>query len=157
MGLNWICFCCYCVFLLYFTPVKSVVCGLDGFQNSLSHSRGLERGGVQTLINKLGLSDMFQTLLSYLQILAGVYSIYPWVGRCSPAPHTLTLFWYSVEDIRRTYAQAVYHPRKDTLSKTKIDKLNTPIKTKMMKSIPSLRQKSRKTYPGWPHVPIKPL
>ena len=27
----------------------------------------------------------------------------------------------------------------------------------MIKSIPCLRQKSRKTYPGWPHVPIKPL
>ena len=27
----------------------------------------------------------------------------------------------------------------------------------MINSIPCLRQKSRKTYPGWPHVPIKPL
>ena len=27
----------------------------------------------------------------------------------------------------------------------------------MIKSIPCLRQKSRKTYPGWTHVPIKPL
>ena len=27
----------------------------------------------------------------------------------------------------------------------------------MIKSVPCLRQKSRKTYPGWPHVPIKPL
>ena len=26
----------------------------------------------------------------------------------------------------------------------------------MVNSIPCLRQKSRKTYPGWPHVPIKP-
>ena len=28
---------------------------------------------------------------------------------------------------------------------------------KKIKSIPCLRQKSRKTYPGWPHVLIKPL
>ena len=27
----------------------------------------------------------------------------------------------------------------------------------MINSIPCLRQKSRKTYPGWPHVTIKPL
>ena len=44
----------------------------------------------------------------------------------------------------------------DTLIKTKIDKIDTLIKTKklMIKSIACLRQKS--TYPGWPHVPIKP-
>ena len=30
-------------------------------------------------------------------------------------------------------------------------------KKRYRKSIPWLRQKSRKTYPGWPHVPIKPL
>ena len=54
--------------------------------------------------------------------------------------------------------QAVYRPRKYTLFKTNIDKIDTLIKTKkMIKSIPCLRQKSRKTYPGWPHVPIKPL
>ena len=28
----------------------------------------------------------------------GGYSIYPWVGRCSPAPHTLTLFKTNVTD-----------------------------------------------------------
>ena len=27
----------------------------------------------------------------------------------------------------------------------------------MINSITCLRQKSRKTYPGWPHVPIKPF
>ena len=32
--------------------------------------------------------------------------------------------------VRRTYAQAVYRPRKDTLFKTKIDKIDTLIKTK---------------------------
>ena len=31
------------------------------------------------------------------------------------------------------------------------------LRQKMINSIPCLRQKSRKTYPGWPHVPIKPL
>ena len=28
----------------------------------------------------------------------GGYSIYPWVGRCGPAPHTLTLFKTNVAD-----------------------------------------------------------
>ena len=59
--------------------------------------------------------------------------------------------------VRRTYAQALYRPRKDTSFETKIDKIDTLIRQKMIKSIPCLRQKSRKTYPGWPHVPIKPL
>ena len=65
--------------------------------------------------------------------------------------------------VRRTYARAVYRPRKDTLFKIKIDKIDTLINfedKKMIKSIPCtlLRQKScRKTYPGWPHVPIKAL
>ena len=26
------------------------------------------------------------------------YSIYPWVGRCGPAPHTLTLFKTKIAD-----------------------------------------------------------
>ena len=77
----------------------------------------------------------------------GEYSMYPWVGRCGPAPHTLTLFKTKIADfptlfktefrfsypglhIRRTYAQAVYRPRKDSLFKTKIDKIDTLIKTK---------------------------
>ena len=28
----------------------------------------------------------------------GGYSIYPWVGRCGPAPHTLTLFKTKIAD-----------------------------------------------------------
>ena len=44
----------------------------------------------------------------------GGYSIYPWVGRCSPAPHTQTLF------------------------KTKIADFPTPFKTKIPKNIPWL-------------------
>ena len=101
----------------------------------------------------------------------GGYSIYPWVGRCGPAPHTLTLFKAKIADfptlfktekfccslVCGTYAPAVYRPRKDTLFKTNIDKIDSLIKTKMIKSIPCLRQKSRKTYPGWPYVPIEPL
>ena len=30
----------------------------------------------------------------------GGYSIYPWVGRCGPAPHTLTLFKTKIADFR---------------------------------------------------------
>ena len=54
--------------------------------------------------------------------------------------------WYTSSIVRRTYAQAVYRSRKDTLFKTKSDKFDTLFKPK-----------SRKTYPDWPHVPIKPL
>ena len=71
--------------------------------------------------------------------------MYPWVGRCGQAPHTLTLFKTKIADfptlfktefrflipclrhktekkfccslVRRTYAQAVYRPRKDTLTR----------------------------------------
>ena len=107
----------------------------------------------------------------------GGYTIYPWVGRCGPAPHTLTLFKTKIADfptlfktefrflipclrhltrnhtlcktiinknfavsslVRRTYAQAVYRPRKDTLFKTKIDKIDTLFKTKIPKNIPWL-------------------
>ena len=99
----------------------------------------------------------------------GGYLIYPWVGRCCAAPHTLTLFKTNIADfptlfktefrflipclsqrksilinIRACKNFAAYRPRKDIPFKTKIDK-----------KIPCLRQKSRKTYPGWPHVPIK--
>ena len=107
----------------------------------------------------------------------GGYSIYPWVGRCGPAPYTATLFKTKIADfptlfytefrflipclrhltrnhtlcktiinietlsylknylqldqqsrrlVRRTYARAVYRPRKDTLFKTKIDKNRYP-------------------------------
>ena len=31
------------------------------------------------------------------------------------------------------------------------------LRQKLINSIPCLRQKSRKTYPDWPHVPIKPF
>ena len=96
----------------------------------------------------------------------GGYSIYPWVGRCGPALHTLTLFKTKFTDfptlfktefrflipclrhltrnhtlcslVRRTLAQAVYGPRKDTLFKTKIDKIDTLFKTKIPKNIPWL-------------------
>ena len=73
----------------------------------------------------------------------GGYSIYPWVGRCRAAPHTLTLFKTNFADfptlfktefrflipclrnlinIRACKHFAVYRPRKDSLFKTKIDK-----------------------------------
>ena len=112
----------------------------------------------------------------------GGYSIYPWVGRCGAAPYTLTLFKTNIADfpnlfktefrflipclsqrksilinIRACKNFAVYRPRKDILFKTKIDKSIPWLRRKMINSIPCLRQKSRKTYPGWPHVPIKPL
>ena len=74
----------------------------------------------------------------------GGYSIYPWVGRCSAAPHTLTLFKTNIADF-------------PTLFKTEFRFLIPCLRQKLINSIPCLRQKSRKTYPGWPHVPIKPL
>ena len=76
----------------------------------------------------------------------GEYSIYPWVGRCGAAPHTLTLFKTNIADFPTLFKTecrflipclrhlinitacknfAVYHPRKDILFKTKIDK-STP-------------------------------
>ena len=110
----------------------------------------------------------------------GGYSIYPWVGRCCAAPHTLTLFKTNITDfptlfrtefrflipclsqwksilinIRACKNFAAYRPRQDILFKTKIDKSIPWLRQKMINSIPCLRQKSRKTYPGWPHVPIK--
>ena len=72
----------------------------------------------------------------------GGYSIYPWVGRCGAAPHTLTLSKTNITDfptlfktefrllipclrhlinIRASKNFAVYRPRKDILFKTKID------------------------------------
>ena len=33
-----------------------------------------------------------------LRFYFGGYSIYPWVGRCGPAPHTLTLFKTKIAD-----------------------------------------------------------
>ena len=125
-------------------------------------------------------------LLSLVEIdpsrFPGGYSIYPWVGRCGAAPHTLTLFQTNIADfptllktefrflipclsqrksilinVRACKNFAVYRLRKDILFKTKIDKSIPLLRQKMINSIPCLRQKSRRTYPGWPHVPIKPL
>ena len=89
------------------------------------------------------------------------YSINPWIARCGPAPHTLAMFKTKCSDfptlfktefrflipclrhlcqnfavvylVRRTYAQAVYRPPKDTLFKTKIVKIDILIKTKKKK------------------------
>ena len=106
----------------------------------------------------------------------GGYSIYPWVGRCGAAPHILTLFKTNISDfptlfktefrflipclrhlinIRARKNFVVYHPRKDILFKAKIDKSIPWLRQKMINLIPCLRQKSPKTYPGWPPVPIK--
>ena len=91
----------------------------------------------------------------------GGYSIYPWVGRCGAAPHTLTLFKTNITDFPthfktefRFLIPCLGHL---TQFKTKIDKSIPWLRQKMVNSIPCSRQKSRKTYPGWPHVPIKPL
>ena len=122
------------------------------------------------------------TLANYHLISSGGYSIYPWVRRCGAAPHTLTLFKTNIADfptlfktefrflipclsqrksilinIRACKNFAVYRPRKDILFKTKIDKSIPWLRQKMINSIPCLKQKSRKTYPGWPHVPIKKI
>ena len=108
----------------------------------------------------------------------GGYSLYPSVGSCGAATHTLTLFKTNIADfptlfktelrffipclrhlinIRACKNFAVYLPRKDILFKTKIDKSIPWLRQKMINSTPCLRQKSWKTYPGWPHVPSKPL
>ena len=73
------------------------------------------------------------------------------------APYTLTMFKTKIADFptlfkaefrvlipclrqsyNSTYAQAVYRPRKDTLFKTKIDKIDTLIKTKKNDKIDTL-------------------
>ena len=70
--------------------------------------------------------------------MGGVLSIYPWVGRCGGAPHTLIRFKTNIAEfffrrflipclrhlinIRACKNFAVYRPRKDILFKTKIDK-----------------------------------
>ena len=56
-----------------------------------------------------------------------------------------TLFKTKIADYCYYY-QAVYRPRKDTLFKTKIDKIGTLFKTKIPKNIPWLAA-----------CPIKPL
>ena len=78
-----------------------------------------------------------------VSLCPGGYSIYPCVGRCGPARHTLTLCKTKIADfptlfktefrflipclrhlinIRACKNFAVYRPRKDILFKTKIDK-----------------------------------
>ena len=111
------------------------------------------------------------------------YSIYPWVGRCGPAPHTLTLFKTKIADfptlfkttpiidtqfktfnpkdlvticcsiVRRTYVQAVYRPRKNALFKTKIDKIDILIKTKNDKIDTLFKTKIPKNIP-WLAAPV---
>ena len=49
--------------------------------------------------------------------------------------------------LRRTYAQAVYGPRKDTLFKTKIDKIDTLFKTKNDKIYTLFKTKLPKNKP----------
>ena len=66
-----------------------------------------------------------RSILTGLKGRGGEYSIYPWVGRCSAAPHTLTLFKTNIADF-------------PTLIKTKNDKFDTLFKTKIQKNIPWL-------------------
>ena len=94
----------------------------------------------------------------------GGYSIYPWVGMCDSAPHTLTLFKTKIADFPtlfktefRFLIPSLRHSwnisagclssknrvmgsclRKDTLFMTKIDKINTLFKTKILQNIPWL-------------------
>ena len=98
-------------------------------------------------------------MLVWFKSLEGGYSIYPWVGRCGAAPHTLTLFKTNIADfptlfktefrflipclrhlinIRACKNFAVYLPRKDILFKTKNDKFDTLFKTRIPKNIPWL-------------------
>ena len=48
----------------------------------------------QHIGQKLGCQyfNVMRRLIKYNPGRGGGYSIYPWVGRCGPAPHTLTLF-----------------------------------------------------------------
>ena len=103
----------------------------------------------------------------------GGYSIYPWVGRCVAAPHTLTLFKTNIADfptlfttefrylipclsqrksilisIRACKNFAVYRPRKDIPFKTTIDKVDTLFKTKIPKNIPWLAARAIKPLSG---------
>ena len=74
------------------------------------------------------------------------YSIYPWVGRCGTAPHTLTLFKTNIADF-------------PTLIKTKNDKFDTLFKTKIPKNIPWRHTLAGRTSPLSPYkgVPPPPL
>ena len=47
---------------------------------------------------KLGLKNGFCRKQRTLRSRGGGYSIYPWVGRCGTAPHTLTLFKTNIAD-----------------------------------------------------------
>ena len=94
----------------------------------------------------------------------GGYSIYPWVGRCGPAPHTLTLFKTKTADFPTLFKTELrflipclrHLTRNHTLCKTIRNIETLGLRQKLIKSIPCLRQKSRKTYPGWPYVPSPP-
>ena len=44
------------------------------------------------------MSDKAKTMLTPPRG-GGGYSIYPWVGRCGPVPHTLTLFKTKIADV----------------------------------------------------------
>ena len=87
------------------------------------------------------------------------YSIYPWVGRCRPAHHTLTLFKTKIADFptlfKTEFRFLIPCLRHLSCLRQKLIKSIPWLRPKMIKSIPCLRQKTRKTYPGWPHVPIK--
>jgi len=52
----------------------------------------------------------------------GGYSIYPWVGRCGAAPHTLTLFKTNIAYFLTLFKAEFRFLIQDTLFKTKIPK-----------------------------------
>ena len=53
--------------------------------------------------------------------IRGGYSIYPWVGGCGPAPHTLTLFKTKIADFP-TLFKTLYVTQNHILCKTIINK-----------------------------------
>ena len=68
-------------------------------------------------------------LIYFAEKCPGGYSIYPWVGRCGEAPHTLTLFKTNIADFPTLFKTEFRFF--DTLFKTFI-----LFKTKIDKSIP---------------------
>ena len=111
-------------------------------------------------------------------VVPGGYSIYPLVGRCGAAPHTLTLFKTNIADfptlfktefrflipclsqrksilinIRACKNFAVYRLRKDTLIKTKNDKFDTLFKTKIPKNTLAGHTSPLSPYRGVPPPP----
>ena len=74
----------------------------------------------------------------------GGYSIYPWVGRCGPAPQALTLLKTKVV---RFLIPCLRH----------LIQNRTLFKTFPKKGYSQLRKGSRKHIRDWPHVDIKPL